>query len=295
MKLDFHPLAMDDREWMTQAFAQEPRRACEFSFANNYLWRKIYQVQVASCSGCALIRYEMGDAVFYAFPIGKGDKKAALEALILYADNEGRRLELTGLLEQETEILQQWFPHHFEIITNRNDYDYIYDTQALTSLSGKKYHGKRNHIARFKDKDWGYEVLSPANEEECCQMLEIWKRCRSDKWDRWMENEYQVVQEALQSYQDLKLDGGLLRQNGQVVAFCLGEPLTPDTYVVHFEKAFPEIQGAYPMINQQFVEHTCQEWQYVNREDDAGEEGLRKAKLSYHPVILLEKFRAYLY
>lgn len=295
MKVDFHTLTMKDKEWLGEILDQEQRMACEFTFANNYLWREIYRVQVASCYGCALIRYEEGDEIFYAFPCGIGDKKAALEALILHADSEGQRLELTGLVESETQTLQRWFPGQFEIKTDRDDYDYIYNTEDLIRLSGKRYHGKRNHIARFKDNDWVYESITKDNVEQCCQMLILWKEKRADKWDEMMEKEYGVVGEALSCYQELGLTGGLVRQNGDVVAFCLGEPLTEDTYVVHFEKAFPEIQGAYPMINQQFVEHECQEYRYVNREEDDGEEGLRKAKLSYHPAILLEKFRAYLY
>lgn len=295
MKMDFHPLTMGDKEWITGALAPEQRMACEFTFANNYLWRDVYQVQVADCCGCALIRYVEGNEIFYAFPCGSGDKKAALEAMILHADSEGQRLELTGMLEQETRILQGWFPGHFEIKTDRDDYDYIYNTQDLLLLSGKKYHGKRNHIARFKDSDWSYEALSRENADQCLQMLSLWRQRRAGKWDEQMEQEYGVVKEALKSYRQLGLSGGLVRQNGEVVAFCMGEPLTEDTYVVHFEKAFPEIQGAYPIINQQFVEHACQGYRYVNREEDDGEEGLRKAKLSYHPAILLEKFRAYLY
>ena len=103
---------------------------------------------------------------------------------------------------------------------------------------------------------------------------------------------YDVDKEALMYFEELGLTGGVLRLSGQVIAFTLGEPLSDDTFVVHFEKAFPEIQGAYPMINQQFVLAECQDYQYVNREEDTGDEGLRKAKLSYKPVILLDKYTA---
>lgn len=295
MKMDFHELSMEDKEWLKQAFAEDARKACEFSFANNYLWSQVYHVQVAKCCGCALLRYVEDEEIFYVFPCGNGDKKAALEAMIIHADGEGQKLELTGLLQEETELLQQWFPDQFEIRSNRDDYDYIYSTQDLTLLAGKKYHGKRNHIARFKDREWQYEDVTEDNISECRQMLHIWKERRADKWDELMQAEYEVVEDALSCYRELELMGGLIRQEGEVVAFCLGEPLTSDTFVVHFEKAFPEIQGAYPIINQQFVEHACQKYKYVNREEDDGEEGLRKAKLSYHPVILLEKFRAYLH
>ncbi len=295
MKMDFHKLTLEDKEWVTKAFREEERMGCEFTFANNFLWGEQYQVQVASCLGCLLIRFARRGEVFYAFPCGKGDKKGAIEALIIHADGEGQKLELTGLMKEETELLERWFPEQFKFTTDRNVYDYIYNTQDLTLLAGKKYHGKRNHIARFKDSDWSYEILSQENMKECHQMLLEWKERRGEYWNEDTQIEFEVMQKAMNYFAELELEGGLIRQNGKVVGFCIGEPLTTDTYVVHFEKAFGEIQGAYPMINQQFVEHNCQDYAYVNREEDAGEEGLRKAKLSYRPAILLEKYHAYLH
>ena len=287
----FRELREEDKEWLTQAFWEDQRKACEFSFANNYLWDMVYHVQVAECHGCAILRYVEGEETVYVFPCGAGDKFAALQEMLAQAEESGGVLKMTGVIKEETEYLQQHFPDVFQIETDRDDYDYIYNTQDLIHLSGKKYHGKRNHIARFKDTPWAYEEMGEENLEECQQMLAIWKQKRDDKWDDLMEEEYHVVQKALREFGRLDLQGGLIRQKGEVVAFTMGEPLTKDTYVVHFEKAFPEIQGAYPIINQQFVEHTCQAYAYVNREEDDGEEGLRRAKLSYHPAILLEKFR----
>ena len=98
-----------------------------------------------------------------------------------------------------------------------------------------------------------------------------------------------VALNSLRLYKELDLTGGVLRVNGNVVAFALGEPACEDTFVVHIEKAYSEVEGAYTMINQLFVEHACKGYQYVNREDDAGVEGLRKAKLSYKPALLLKK------
>lgn len=161
----------------------------------------------------------------------------------------------------------------------------------LTTLAGKKLHGKRGHIHRFEENhDWRYESLGPDNWQACLQMNQIWKRKRADKWDPDMEEEFQVVNQALQHYDKLGMVGGVLWADREVVAFTMGESLGGDTLAVHFEKAFPEIQGAYPMINQQFVKHECQQYRYINREDDAGAEGLRKAKMSYVPDILLEKY-----
>ena len=98
-----------------------------------------------------------------------------------------------------------------------------------------------------------------------------------------------VTLNALRLFEELELVGGVLKIDGEIVAFAIGEPLSKDTFVVHIEKAFASIQGAYPMINQQFVEHECMKYKYVNREEDTGSEGLRKAKLSYRPAYLIEK------
>ena len=98
-----------------------------------------------------------------------------------------------------------------------------------------------------------------------------------------------VTLNSLRLFKELELTGGILRVDGQIVAFTIGEPICSDTFVVHIEKAFPDVQGAYTMINQQFVEHECMDYKYVNREEDTGDEGLRKAKRSYRPVFMVEK------
>lgn len=154
-------------------------------------------------------------------------------------------------------------------------------------------HGKRNHIARFQDEDdWCYEELNDSNIEECRNMTYTWIKMRAEKWNEEMELEMSVLHEAFDYRKELGLVGGIIRKAGQIVAFSIGEPLNSDTYVVHFEKAFPDMQGAYPMINQQFVLHACEDYTYVNREEDTGDPGLRKAKMSYYPEILLKKYVA---
>ena len=120
-------------------------------------------------------------------------------------------------------------------------------------------------------------------------MTYTWIKMRAEKWNEEMELEMSVLHEAFDYRKELGFVGGIIRKAGQIVAFSIGEPLNSDTYVVHFEKAFPDMQGAYPMINQQFVEHECMGYRYVNREEDTGAEGLRKAKLSYRPAFLIEK------
>ena len=188
-------------------------------------------------------------------------------------------------------MLEQIFPGKYSIEYDRGAADYVYEVSRMISLAGKKLHGKRNHINKFKENnpDWSYETLNDENLEECLQMAETWKRMNlcGEKGEKHVE--FCVTRRALKNYKELGLTGGVLRDGKRVVAFTLGEELNRDMYVIHIEKAFADIQGAYPMINQQFLLHEAADYKYVNREDDMGAEGLRKAKLSYYPVFLQEK------
>lgn len=293
MIMKFHPIGLADRAFLTEKFQEDARKACEYSFGNNFIWRKIYQVEAAEYEGVALIRSQEERDAAYSFPSGKGDKEKAIAALMKDADRYGRSLYMEPLVEADKELLESLFPGKFEITANRDLFDYLYLTERLQKLPGKKLHGKRNHIARFKDcGDWSYEPMSEANLLECREMNKIWNQMRNDKWNDDMEAEYGAVVQAMSYLDELALTGGVLRREGRVVGFSIGEALNSETYVVHIEKAYPDIQGAYPMMNQQFVLHECDGCRYVNREEDTGDEGLRKAKLSYGPDLLLEKYIA---
>ncbi len=290
--MEFRKITLDDREWMSTKFNEDQRQGCEFTFGNNYIWRKIYDVEVTEIYDCAVIKLSSEGKVRYSFPIGGGDKKKALEALLAETKEKQQVLQMNIILEQDKANLEEWFPGQFEMTSDRDSFDYIYLTEKLTGLAGKKLHGKRNHIARFKDNNWSYEPMTSENKWDCLKMNEQWCDKQQCKWNQDMEDEFCAVAEAIENFEALGFVGGVLRIDGEIVAFSIGEPLSDDTFVVHIEKAFSEIQGAYPMINQQFVEHECQSFTYVNREEDTGAEGLRKAKMSYYPEILLEKYVA---
>lgn len=292
-KTIFHSISLEDREWITKKMREDDYRACEYTFANNFIWSEVYEVEVGQAYDCGVIRYrEKGDFI-YSFPFGKGDKKSVIGLLRGICAAHGHKLKLSPLVEEQRKQLIEWFPGEFEIDADRSDFDYIYTVEKLSTLRGKKLHGKRNHIARFMDDDdWSYEALDKGNMEECRRMAKLWITQREEKWNSEMEQEMHVLEKALTYYEELALFGGVLRKKGEIVAFTIGERLNSDTIDVHFEKAFPELQGAYPMINQQFVLHEGQEYTYVNREEDTGDMGLRKAKLSYYPDILLKKYTA---
>ena len=292
-KLSFHPISMDDRNWINERLKEEDLDACEYTFANNYMWAKGFNVQVGSAYGCGVIRYRAQEHFQYSFPFGNGDKRAMVEHIRKICAVHGCRLSIYPVTEEQRAQLIKWFPGAFEICSNRDGFDYVYTVEKLASLKGKKLHGKRNHIARFMDDgDWHYEQMTEDNIAECRSLAKEWIALRAEKWNDEMEQEAEVLEVAFSGFRELGLCGGVLYKGGRIVAFTIGEPLNRDTFVVHFEKALPDLQGAFPMINQQFVLHEMQDYKYVNREEDTGDQGLRKAKLSYYPDILMRKYRA---
>lgn len=295
----FHEVGIEDKAWIKARLAEDDGNSCERSFSTIFLYRKLYHVQAAEMAGCCVIRcmYKtMKEHVpywTYYFPIGAGNKRAALEAMLELCRREEIPLHLEPILANERELLLEWFPGRFLIESNRDCYDYVYSREKLAFLKGKKMQKKRNHIARFKDdEDWSYEPITRANLAETRFMARSWIGSRAEKWNEDMENEFSVLEDAFANYEAIGLKGGLLRRHGEIVAFTMGEPLNSNTFLVHFEKAFPEVHGAYPMINQQFVQQGTEGFEYINREDDVGDLGLRKAKLSYYPEILLKKYVA---
>ncbi|MDE7366504.1 MAG: phosphatidylglycerol lysyltransferase domain-containing protein, partial [Lachnospiraceae bacterium] len=236
---------------------------------------------------------EQGE-VRLSYPIGaetEGEERQIFEQELEYFKEIGQK-PLFGLIDPVMwERINRWYPERFHLEYERDWADYIYSREKLTTLAGKKLHGKRNHIKRFIDAhpEWSYERITEENVEECAAMAKNWCRANCIQEDEEKEEEFHLVIRALRNFKALHMTGGLLRTGEGVVAFTLGSPVSADTFDVSFEKAYGEIQGAYPMINQQFVMHELQNYTYINREEDVGVEGLRKAKLSYYPEILLEK------
>ena len=263
--IQFKRAELEDQEIIAHYFEHHTSRSCERTFANVYLWSRQYPVKWAIVQNALVFKSEDENHVSFAYPAGAPeDVKNALEEMMEYSKEKGRPFLMYNVTPEYFEQLNEWYPERFQIEYDRDSADYVYESEKLATLSGKKLHGKRNHINKFKslyDGRWSYEKRG-----EMC-----------------------VALNSLRLFEELHLTGGVLRIDGEVVAFTIGEPICEDTYVVHIEKAYADVQGAYTMINQQFVEHECMNYKYVNREDDTGAEGLRKAKLSYRPVFMVEK------
>lgn len=291
--VDFHPIEMKDREWIEPFLQAADLRGSEYSFANSFNWRKVHDIQVARQDGFYFVMAGKGKKKSYLYPIGQGDKLQAIESLVTDARERKTPFSIHGMLTEQTRELDSLFPGRFVFHGTRDLYDYIYSRESLAGLAGKKLHAKRNHINKFKTlNNWSYEPISRENIEQCWEMNRQWCIQQGCGEDPGLREEACAVRSCFEHYFSLEMQGGLLKSDGRVIAYTMGKPLCSDTFIVHIEKAFAEIQGAYPMINQQFVLHACEGFSYINREEDTGKEGLRKAKLSYYPSILLEKYTA---
>ena len=293
MELQFRALTLEDKEPMNKLFMEYPSRSCERCFANNYLWSEIYNLEVAYYEGSYAFRYISDEGhVTYAYPLGPIENDATIiRAMYADAKKRGEELIIDSVTPTRFAELEELFPGKFQIDYNEDYFDYVYDREKLATLTGKKYHGKRNHINKFKETypQWRYEPMSDENREACLEMAQEWRILNGCEDDPDKEAEMCVTMNAIRNREALGLKGGVLYADDRVVAFTLGEAISHEMFCVHIEKAFADVQGAYPMINQQFVIHEAGDLPLINREEDMGEEGLRKAKESYHPVFLEKK------
>lgn len=293
IEINFNRPELKDKELISSYFEKYTSRSCERTFVNSFLWSRRYPVTFAIVENTLVFKSEDEEHLSFAFPAGEDeDIKKVLPVLKQYCEERGYPFSLYMVSADNFAKLEEWYPDRFEIEYNRDSADYVYESEKLITLAGKKLHAKRNHINKFKatyENRWTYERMTADNVEDCFQMAIKWRKesgCE-DNDDKCAE--MCVTMSSLAHFKELDLRGGMIRIDGEVVAFTIGEPICEDTFVVHIEKAFADIQGAYPMINQQFVENECSEYTYINREEDTGAEGLRKAKLSYRPVFLIEK------
>lgn len=293
LEFDFKRPQLEDKEVISHYFKHHTSRSCERTFVNVFLWARFYNVTFAIIEDTLVFKSEDENSFAFAYPAGEPENvKKALDTLYQYSQERGVPFRLYNVTPDHFEQIEAWYPGRFQIEYNEDLADYVYESEKLCTLAGKKLHGKRNHINKFKslyEGRWSYETMSGDNVEECFQMALKWRNLNGCDDDPEKNSEMCVTLNSLRLFRELELTGGILRVDGQIVAFTIGEPVCSDTFVVHIEKAFPDVQGAYTMINQQFVEHECMDYRYVNREEDTGDEGLRKAKRSYRPVFMVEK------
>lgn len=290
---ELHKVRLEDKEWIDKILADVPFFTCEYPFGNIFSYSAKMLIEVAEVEGCLITKCTQGDSIMYCCPLGKGDMKKAVEFILSDAEKDGREFEMFGISPDSAEFLTEEFAGVFDISLSRDTFDYIYLGEDLINLSGKKYQPKRNHISFFmRNNNWSYERITAENIPECLEMSKVWLEGALEEYKADLEAELKIIERVFDNYEQLGYVGGLLRADGKVIAYTMGEKMTDEMFCVHIEKAFSDIRGAYPMINQQFVKNELSQYKYINREDDTGAENLRKAKLSYYPAILAEKYEA---
>jgi hypothetical protein len=290
--IHFAPVTIDDKETIQAFFEKSAFRNCDFSFSNIFSWRHLYNTTFAVEDGYLYFRFQtLEELPGYLFPLGEGDLQKAVERIIQDAHERGNTFRLYAITQKMFDLIDKSMPGRFSFEKGRDWYEYIYSSKDLISLVGKKYQPKRNHINKFKRTyQWEYLPITREIIPDCLALYERWCEGNGGRnSEQSLAEERKATEKAFRYYERLGLTGGALRINGEILAYSYGQPLTKDTFGVHAEKCLYDIDGGFTMINQQFAEHNCANYLYINREEDIGLESLRQAKLSYHPVILLEK------
>ena len=288
--INFEKVTLEDKQFAEKCMRAANQRGCEYTFANLFNWAEVYGIKIARHGDFLLMKNADGE---YMFPVGSGNIDEALLTLEKDAEENGKNFVIYGIPKDKIEVVERVFPDRFDFESDEGHADYIYSRESLATLAGKKLHAKRNHVNKFiaNNPDWKYERLNEENLHEAREMAQEWCRqlgCESEG----LKKESCAVKSAFDHFFELGLIGALLRVGDRVVACTIGSEITDDSFDVHIEKAFPDVDGAYPMINQQFVKNELSKYEYVNREEDMGEPGLRKAKLSYRPAMMFERFAA---
>lgn len=290
--IQFQKLTLEDRPRIEAVLTGAGERGCEYSFANLYLWGR----QPAAFVGEDLVIFSQFDRKsLYLYPVGSGDRLQTLYAIIDDAAYRGIPCRLTGLTEADCRELESLLPRQFRYHISRDSFDYIYDIHGLADLPGRKYQRKRNHVNRFLQEypDYSTQPITRENLPQVRQLVESWyeDRLRADPNQDFLL-EQAALSKALRDFEALGLEGMVLQAGDRLLAMAIGSRLNETTFDIHFEKAMERSDGVYGMINREFARYLRDLYpqvRWLNREDDMGIEGLRKAKLSYSPDRMIEK------
>jgi len=297
--MSFTNITINDKKLFDDYFKVNEPQISELTFTNLFMWRNYYRyVYDIICGQLCIIANPLNSEPYALMHVAKGtttkdDIKEAVNCIREYFRKNGWVLKFKKMAKEETELLKDIFGLEYgkNIIEDRDNSDYVYRTEDLIYLKGKKYDGKRNHINKFK-KMYSYEYYSidDGNIRYCYDIMDEW--CRKRDCKEHMHNYCEKLAniEVLDNYKTLGCDGAIISVNGKFEAFAVGEMLNSTTAVIHIEKANTDISGLYAVINQQFCEKRWSSTAYINREQDLGVEGIRKAKLSYNPLKVIEKY-----
>jgi hypothetical protein len=294
--LNFSALTLDDRARIDPFLQRDGMISTERTFSSLYIWGEHYQICTCQFEDILFMKSCPSEySLAYYMPLG-GDPARAMALLQADAAERGRPYEIIAVSESGKAALETVCPGQFTITEMRKDFEYIYHAEDMIGLKGKKYHGKRNFVNRFKaayNGRWAYAPVEPSRDDAAIMaFMGQWCEEQPDMQNQDYRFEYSAIRRALEHYETLNMRGGVLRLDDKIIAFTLATPQNATVMDILIEKADYDIEGAYQMINNQFAMRECGGYAYINREEDMGIEGLRTAKMSYHPASLTAKYRA---
>lgn len=293
--LSFKKIELSDKSLFEEYSLCHGYHNLEASFANIYLWRKAWNIKMATDDIALYLLLDNGQGQRFMLPPFLNDCDINIGQGILRCEEFLKKefnmpLYLKGVTPQFKEKIETDCPDQFIFTPDRANFEYVYRSEDLANLKGKKYHAKRNHINKLiSNHEFEYRTYTTEYYDQCIDLQKQWIQNKGEV-DESYEQELNVTKEALTHIDTLGLKCGLLFVDGELQAFSIGEKHGDDMAIIHIEKANPNIQGTFPLINREFVRNEWMDVEFINREEDMGLEGLRRAKMSYNPVFLLEKY-----
>lgn len=295
----FQPITLEDKRVIDTFLNQYPHNeGSECTFSNLFIWGKSEGIKYSIQDDCLLLHANDKSCMLMAF--AEEDRLSrAIDLAVEAMRVRGEPFLMRSIPEWYKLRMEALFPGRFVFTREPHHDDYIYSAERLITLAGSKLHGKRNHINKFMSlygDRYAYMPYDGVHFDACMALEEMWARAQAEggTLSCVLEDEVESVRRALMGMDALGLRGGVLLVDGVVRAFTIGEKITDNMALIHVEKADASFQGAYAMINREFISHAFCGIEFVNREEDMGDEGLRRAKRSYSPVRMIEKYGAQL-
>ncbi len=289
MDLTFGPIRLDKQQAYLSLLQRCSQISSDYSYSNIFSWAEEYGLEWAWTDDLVWVRQTRPDELLWA-PLGHWESTDWLRFFERFAPPG---TVFTRIPEKLLELWKNVAADRITVIDERRNWDYIYDRLELIELKGNRFHKKKNLLRQFEKKyDYRYLPFGPHLIESAMAMQADWCSWRDCESSSILSAENRSVHKVLSHWDDLQgLTGGVIQVEDLIVAYTIAEQLSPDTIVIHYEKGCPDYKGVYQAINQMFLANLNGDYRWVNREQDLGEEGLRKAKLSYNPVEFLKKFR----
>lgn len=289
MDLTFEPIRLDRQQAYITLLQQCTQVSSDYSYSNIFSWAEEYDLEWTWIDDLVWVRQSRPDELFWA-PLGRWESTDWQRFFERYTPPG---TVFTRIPESLLELWNHAAGKQLNITEERRNWDYIYDRNELVELKGNRFHKKKNLLRQFTKKyDYHYLPFGPHLIESAMAMQDDWCSWRDCESSSILSAENRSVHKVLTHWNDLQgLTGGVIQVEDLIVAYTIAETISADTIVIHYEKGCPDYKGVYQAINQMFLAHLNGSYRWVNREQDLGEEGLRKAKLSYHPVQFLKKYR----